>query len=88
MIDFINPPGNRHEDHPGHDAADCPLRITINAVQTTTSNGYACRWTGGHCLPGADCGDRVEAQTEIDQQRELQQELERELAGEWEGGTW
>lgn len=41
--------------HPGY-GADCPLQEIVNAHPLgTSSNGYRCGWTGGHCLPGDAC---------------------------------
>jgi hypothetical protein len=44
------------EDHPGFSANGCPVQMTIVAHRYGSShNGYACSWTGGHCLPKASC---------------------------------
>jgi hypothetical protein len=44
------------EDHPGFSASGCPVQMTITAHRYGSShNGYACSWTGGHCLPKASC---------------------------------
>ena len=46
----------KHHEHPGWDAEDCPLRITVTADRYgTSSDGFACSWSGGHCLPGDHC---------------------------------
>ncbi len=43
------------ENHPGHDT-ECHLKIRITAKPNGTSqNGFACSWTGGHCLPCEKC---------------------------------
>ena len=48
-----------HEYHPGHDAV-CRARLTINAApHSTASNGYACKVSGGHCLPGTRCAEML-----------------------------
>lgn len=48
-------------DHPGFEMGECPLRITIVArLYSTSSNGYACSDTGGHCLPDGYCQKRRE----------------------------
>lgn len=48
-----------HNDHPGFLAPSCPLRITVAAHRTDGGRGgYACSYTGGHCLPGDQCQDR------------------------------
>ena len=45
-----------HKNHPGYSASACPVRITISAhTYGSSSNGYACSWTGGHCIPKASC---------------------------------
>lgn len=45
-----------YTNHPGYDAPDCPLRQIVRAHPNgTSSNGYGCTWTGGHCLPGDKC---------------------------------
>lgn len=52
-------PANLREhapSHPGFDAPDCYLRYTVVAAAYGTSHdGYGCRYTGGHCLPGENC---------------------------------
>jgi hypothetical protein len=45
-----------HSEHPGWDAEDCPLRITVTASRYgTSSDGFACSMSGGHCLPSEVC---------------------------------
>jgi hypothetical protein len=45
-----------HASHPGWTADGCPLRITVTPRNGgVTSHGFACEWTGGHCLPNASC---------------------------------
>ena len=39
--------------HPGWDAPNCELRITVGNP-TTNHQGFACDWTGGHCLPNKE----------------------------------
>lgn len=47
-----------HSNHPGHDAR-CELRTQINAhPRGSSSNGYGCNVTGGHCVPGEYCENR------------------------------
>lgn len=37
---------------------DCQLRMTVTAAPyAPTSDGHACRVTGGHCLPNSSCQD-------------------------------
>ena len=51
-----------HSQHPGFNAGDCHLRITVSGRRTDGGmGGYACSLTGGHCLPASYCGDRREA---------------------------
>ena len=48
-----------HANHPGWHADGCPLRITVRPVWSAEARpGFACSWTGGHCVPGAMCDDR------------------------------
>lgn len=44
--------------HPGYDAWGCPLRYVVHARRYgTSSDGYGCNATGGHCLPNDEvCG--------------------------------
>ena len=48
-----NPRGH-FEDHPGHSATDCHLRVTV-AAEDSSSDGYRCHATGGHCTPDTFC---------------------------------
>lgn len=49
----------KHAEHPGWVADGCPLRITVTPRNGgVTSHGFACDWTGGHCLPSQDCDNR------------------------------
>ena len=51
----------KHEDHPGFDSRGCELIIKINAHHMgLSSNGYACSYTGGHCLPCDACASRID----------------------------
>ena len=52
-----------HASHPGWIADGCELRMTVTPRNGgVTSAGFACSWTGGHCLPGGACeGYRAEA---------------------------
>lgn len=53
MFDPLN------QNHPGIDAGDCELRITISGRRTDGgAGGFACSFSGGHCLPGSDCDRR------------------------------
>lgn len=57
---MIHPEKGNHANHPGHGNSDCPLRTQINAhIYGTSSNGYGCSWTGGHCIKTETCADRV-----------------------------
>lgn len=44
-----------HECHPGHGTTCCAQLVIDAAPHGTSSNGYACKVTGGHCLPGKQC---------------------------------
>lgn len=47
------------DTHPGHSASDCPLRMVVTAAFCGSStNGYACSHTGGHCCPSGCCEAR------------------------------
>lgn len=53
------------EHHPGFPVDICQLQITVQpGPYSTSSKGFACGYTGGHCLPGEQC----------DRWRQLQQE--------------
>lgn len=53
---------SHHQDHPGVVAIGCPLRIIVTARRTDGGRGgYACSYTGGHCLPGDQCASRRSA---------------------------
>ena len=44
-----------HADHPGH-GSTCRARLTINAApHGMSSDGYSCKVSGMHCLPGDRC---------------------------------
>lgn len=50
---------NPYEDHPGHSAITCPLRYTVIPHPLgSSSHGYGCEGTGGHCVPGHYCDAR------------------------------
>lgn len=57
-----------HSNHPGHGSSSCALSITVTAsAYGTSGNGYACSWTGGHCLPSKACeGWRAAKKSEPD----------------------
>jgi hypothetical protein len=51
-----------HANHPGWDADGCPLRLTVTPKWSVpAAPGFACSWTGGHCLPGERCDARRES---------------------------
>lgn len=57
---MIHPEKGLHSNHPGHDNSGCHLRLQINAALYGTSrNGYACSYTGGHCIKTEACAGRV-----------------------------
>lgn len=53
------------------DAGNCPLKhVVVAAPRGTSMSGTGCLYTGGHCLPCDDCGNRVGAY----QQREHEEQ--------------
>lgn len=49
-----------YENHPGF-GIECPCQLKVNpAPYGMSSRGFACRYTGGHCLPDEHCDERVE----------------------------
>lgn len=44
---------NPYSHHPGFSATQCEHRMTVTARGIATSSGFACLWTGGHCIPGS-----------------------------------
>jgi hypothetical protein len=55
---FISAQHGKHANHPGHNVS-CELRTQVNAhFQGTSSNGYGCDMTGGHCVPSEHCDNR------------------------------
>lgn len=53
---------NPYENHPGFDAQGCPLQRTVTRrgpYGQVVSAGFGCYATGGHCLPGAYCQERI-----------------------------
>lgn len=50
--------GSTREGHPGHTAEDCFARISVTSRSALSMSGYACGWTGGHCVPGPLCDSR------------------------------
>ena len=52
-----------HDAHPGHEAVGCRIQYVVTAApfgQSSSSNGYGCYATGGHCLPDDKCELRRE----------------------------
>ena len=39
--------------HPGFAAGGCEHRITVAGPGLISRRGFACAWTGGHCIPGS-----------------------------------
>jgi hypothetical protein len=69
---MIHPEKGNHANHPGHANSDCPLRQQVNAaLYGTSSNGYGCSWTGGHCVKSEACADRVQQHEAEAPQREM-----------------
>jgi hypothetical protein len=47
-----------HPNHPG-DGVNCEIRVAVSERRTDgAGGGYACAWTGGHCVPGWMCEER------------------------------
>lgn len=58
-----------HDQHPGHTGDGCELRIKVIAHPLGSSyNGYACSYTGGHCVPCESCEAMVKAHNYTEQQ--------------------
>jgi hypothetical protein len=67
-MDFMKLP--EFPDHPGSLAAPCELQVVVRAHPTGSSmNGYGCKFTGGHCLPGPECGRKQEIHEEQEKQQ-------------------
>jgi hypothetical protein len=50
---------NDYPNHPGATARSCGLRINVTGNRSDGAvGGYACSWSGGHCLPSDDCDQR------------------------------
>lgn len=52
-----------HSNHPGHSARSCDLSIVVNN-RNMSMNGYACGFTGGHCVPNEHCSERLKIDKE------------------------
>jgi hypothetical protein len=39
--------------HPGFSASNCEHRIVVSGPGLQSRRGFACGWTGGHCIPGS-----------------------------------
>jgi len=47
-----------YENHPGFEYGECFLMIKVRPIAYgTSSKGFACSYTGGHCLHCFKCGD-------------------------------
>lgn len=58
-----------YENHPGHEAS-CSLKQKVTpALYSTSSKGYGCNWTGGHCVPGDECTERRKQDAEEEEQQ-------------------
>lgn len=62
--DGVNP----YAHHPGFGEESCELRLTVTPARggSTSSHGFACRYTGGHCLPCERCPDRRKSSEFLD----------------------
>lgn len=45
---------NPYAHHPGFEAGSCEHRLTVTPAPSgsTSRHGFACLYSGGHCLPG------------------------------------
>lgn len=63
MVEYDKIPAggkNPYASHPGFDAQGCICQYTVTpAVHSTSSHGFGCIQSGGHCLPGDHCAGRV-----------------------------
>ncbi len=63
-----------HDNHPGHDAAGCPIRASVtqrSPYGVPVGGGYRCEMTGGHCLPGEHCDKRRADAAEQDEREAM-----------------
>lgn len=68
---------NPYAAHPGFDAQGCICQYTVTpAVHSTSSHGFGCIQTSGHCLPGEHCSSHVARESAMRQS---------ELTGQWHG---
>lgn len=60
LLERLVPVGgeNPYAAHPGFAETACPCRMTITPITRASSHGFACWYTGGHCIPGEFCGER------------------------------
>lgn len=56
----MSDPHNSYTNHPGVDATDCEIRHVVSN-ELFSMNGYACLYTGGHCIPDEHCKKRQES---------------------------
>lgn len=92
---MIHPSKGDHANHPGHGNGNCPLRTQVNAhIYGTSSNGYGCSWTGGHCVKSDACAERVQQHAAEETQREQYAKLianhtmEKEQHRRHQGKAW
>ena len=75
MNERIIPEGgkNPYADHPGFVADGCTERMTItrSGAWGGVQGGFACRVTGGHCLPCDKCDDRRATGVEFDKRQAM-----------------
>lgn len=52
---------NPYADHPGFKATGCSLRHTVTPARmgSTSSHGFACLGSGGHCVPNPEHCQRM-----------------------------
>jgi hypothetical protein len=55
---------NPYAAHPGFESQGCICQYTVTpAVYSSSSHGFGCIQSGGHCLPGDQCSDRVKRES-------------------------
>lgn len=64
---------NPYADHPGFEAQGCALQYTVtpSRMGSTSSHGFGCGMTGGHCVPDQQCDARRSRCAERDRLQEL-----------------
>lgn len=65
---------NPYANHPGFSASNCHLRITVTPCPSgsTSSHGFSCYVTGGHCKPSKDCDELRHDNPDFGQESEIE----------------